>query len=181
MDLPVGAGSRDEEEASAGVQLHAAWRRLPAALPAERCPVLRTVSSEGSADSSGGSEATEPGVASDLTRHLCCRDVKRVLFVPYALHDRDAYTKTARDTFRTLGLSRLLAAEPPEPPEPLKTLLSLTPAGYEVDGIHEAPDPVEAVRRAEAIFIGEEVRSRLHTTDPDSTSCLQEEETRSVS
>ncbi|XP_029707051.1 alpha-aspartyl dipeptidase [Takifugu rubripes] len=56
------------------------------------------------------------------------RDVKRVLFVPYALHDRDAYTKTARDAFRTLG--------------------------YEVDGIHEAPDPVEAVRRAEAIFIG---------------------------
>uniref|UniRef100_A0A8C2ZN21 Si:dkey-69o16.5 n=1 Tax=Cyclopterus lumpus TaxID=8103 RepID=A0A8C2ZN21_CYCLU len=31
------------------------------------------------------------------------RDVKRVLFVPYALHDRDAYTKTARDKFSTLG------------------------------------------------------------------------------
>ncbi|KAM3607904.1 uncharacterized protein V6R79_015966 [Siganus canaliculatus] len=56
------------------------------------------------------------------------KDVKRVLFVPYALHDRDAYTKTARDKFRTLG--------------------------YEVDGIHEAPDPVEAVRKAEGIFIG---------------------------
>ncbi|XP_041663318.1 alpha-aspartyl dipeptidase [Cheilinus undulatus] len=56
------------------------------------------------------------------------KDVKRVLFVPYALHDRDAYTKTARDKFRTLG--------------------------YEVDGIHEASDPVEAVRKAEAIFIG---------------------------
>uniref|UniRef100_A0A8C6WGB9 Si:dkey-69o16.5 n=1 Tax=Neogobius melanostomus TaxID=47308 RepID=A0A8C6WGB9_9GOBI len=27
----------------------------------------------------------------------------RVLFVPYALHDRDGYTKTARDKFRTLG------------------------------------------------------------------------------
>ncbi|XP_035533157.1 alpha-aspartyl dipeptidase isoform X2 [Morone saxatilis] len=56
------------------------------------------------------------------------REVKRVLFVPYALHDRDAYTKTARDKFQTLG--------------------------YEVDGIHEAPDPVGAVRKAEAIFIG---------------------------
>ncbi|KAM9347648.1 alpha-aspartyl dipeptidase [Symphorus nematophorus] len=56
------------------------------------------------------------------------KDVKRVLFVPYALHDRDAYTKTARDKFKTLG--------------------------YEVDGIHEASDPVDAVRKAEGIFIG---------------------------
>ncbi|XP_055017788.1 alpha-aspartyl dipeptidase-like [Boleophthalmus pectinirostris] len=56
------------------------------------------------------------------------KDVKKVLFVPYALHDRDGYTKTARDKFRSLG--------------------------YEVDGIHEAADPVEAVRKAEAIFIG---------------------------
>uniref|UniRef100_A0A669E6W9 Si:dkey-69o16.5 n=2 Tax=Oreochromis TaxID=8139 RepID=A0A669E6W9_ORENI len=31
------------------------------------------------------------------------KDVKRVLFVPYALHDRDAYTKLARDKFKTLG------------------------------------------------------------------------------
>uniref|UniRef100_A0A3Q2TXF3 dipeptidase E n=1 Tax=Fundulus heteroclitus TaxID=8078 RepID=A0A3Q2TXF3_FUNHE len=56
------------------------------------------------------------------------KNVKRVLFVPYALHDRDAYTKTARNKFKTLG--------------------------YEVDGIHEAADPVEAVRKAEGIFIG---------------------------
>ncbi|CAG5865342.1 unnamed protein product [Menidia menidia] len=55
------------------------------------------------------------------------KNVKRVLFVPYALHDRDAYTKTARDKFKALG--------------------------YEVDGIHEAADPVDAVRRAEAVFI----------------------------
>lgn len=33
----------------------------------------------------------------------CFRDVKRVLFVPYALHDRDAYTRTARDKFKSLG------------------------------------------------------------------------------
>ncbi|XP_056145771.1 alpha-aspartyl dipeptidase-like [Lampris incognitus] len=54
--------------------------------------------------------------------------VKRVLFVPYALHDRDAYTKTARDKFETLG--------------------------YGVDSIHEASDPAEAVRNAQGIFIG---------------------------
>ncbi|XP_005811370.1 alpha-aspartyl dipeptidase-like [Xiphophorus maculatus] len=56
------------------------------------------------------------------------KNVARVLFVPYALHDRDAYTTTARNKFRSLG--------------------------YEVDGIHEAADPVEAVRKAEGIFIG---------------------------
>ncbi|XP_061579295.1 alpha-aspartyl dipeptidase-like [Cololabis saira] len=56
------------------------------------------------------------------------RNVKKVLFVPYALHDRDAYTKTARDKLKTLG--------------------------YEVDSIHEAADPVAAVRKAEGIFIG---------------------------
>uniref|UniRef100_A0A8C7YAF8 Si:dkey-69o16.5 n=1 Tax=Oryzias sinensis TaxID=183150 RepID=A0A8C7YAF8_9TELE len=56
------------------------------------------------------------------------KDVRRVLFVPYALHDRDAYTKTARNKFQTLG--------------------------YEVDSLHEAEDPVLAVRKAEGIFIG---------------------------
>uniref|UniRef100_A0A8C9Z9P3 Si:dkey-69o16.5 n=1 Tax=Sander lucioperca TaxID=283035 RepID=A0A8C9Z9P3_SANLU len=35
--------------------------------------------------------------------HFFGKDVKRILFVPYALHDRDAYTKTARDKFKTLG------------------------------------------------------------------------------
>ncbi|XP_056321159.1 alpha-aspartyl dipeptidase-like isoform X2 [Danio aesculapii] len=56
------------------------------------------------------------------------KEVKRVLFVPYALHDRDAYTKTARDKFKSLG--------------------------YELDSVHETPDPVDAVRKAEGIFIG---------------------------
>ncbi|XP_073329782.1 alpha-aspartyl dipeptidase [Pagrus major] len=60
--------------------------------------------------------------------HFFGKDVKKVLFVPYALHDRDAYTKTARDKFTSLG--------------------------YELDGIHEASDPVNTVRKAEAIFIG---------------------------
>ncbi|KAG8432619.1 hypothetical protein GDO86_017025 [Hymenochirus boettgeri] len=54
--------------------------------------------------------------------------VKRVLFVPYALHDRDAYAKTARHKFEKLG--------------------------YTLDSIQESPDPVDAVQKAEAIFIG---------------------------
>ncbi|XP_056610485.1 alpha-aspartyl dipeptidase-like [Triplophysa dalaica] len=56
------------------------------------------------------------------------KEVKKILFVPYALHDRDAYTKTARNKFKTLG--------------------------YEVESVHETSDPVEAVRKAEGIFIG---------------------------
>nr|XP_013222945.2 alpha-aspartyl dipeptidase [Columba livia] len=56
------------------------------------------------------------------------RKVKRVLFVPYALHDRDAYARTAREKFESLG--------------------------YGLDSIHESCDPVEAVRKSEAIFIG---------------------------
>ncbi|KAM4626246.1 alpha-aspartyl dipeptidase [Discoglossus pictus] len=54
--------------------------------------------------------------------------VKRVLFVPYALHDRDAYAKTARQKFESLG--------------------------YGLDSVHEASDPVDAVNKSEAIFIG---------------------------
>ncbi|KAM9305029.1 alpha-aspartyl dipeptidase [Gastrophryne carolinensis] len=54
--------------------------------------------------------------------------VKRVLFVPYALHDRDGYAKIARQKFESLG--------------------------YGVDSIHEAEDPVGAVQKSEAIFIG---------------------------
>ncbi|NP_001079269.1 alpha-aspartyl dipeptidase isoform X1 [Xenopus laevis] len=54
--------------------------------------------------------------------------VKRVLFIPYALHDRDAYAKTARQKFEALG--------------------------YGLDSVHESPDPVDAVKKAEAIFIG---------------------------
>ncbi|KAM3667742.1 LOW QUALITY PROTEIN: alpha-aspartyl dipeptidase-like [Ammospiza maritima maritima] len=56
------------------------------------------------------------------------RNVRRVLFIPYALHDRDAYARTAREKFESLG--------------------------YGLDSIHESCDPVEAVRKSEAIFIG---------------------------
>ncbi|XP_054887962.1 alpha-aspartyl dipeptidase-like [Poeciliopsis prolifica] len=71
------------------------------------------------------------GYLDHCQQHICSffgKNVKRVLFVPYALHDRDAYTTTARNKFRSLG--------------------------YEVDGIHEAADPVEAVRKAEGILLG---------------------------
>uniref|UniRef100_A0A3P8X3V5 Si:dkey-69o16.5 n=1 Tax=Cynoglossus semilaevis TaxID=244447 RepID=A0A3P8X3V5_CYNSE len=36
-------------------------------------------------------------------RSFFSRDVKRVLFVPYALHDRDEYAKIARNKFQSLG------------------------------------------------------------------------------
>ena len=55
-------------------------------------------------------------------------DVKRVLFVPFALHDRDAYAATAQQRFAKMG--------------------------YELSSIHTANDPRKAVADTEAIFIG---------------------------
>jgi dipeptidase E len=55
--------------------------------------------------------------------------VKRVLFVPYALFDRDAYAAKARTRFEVMG--------------------------YGLDSVHDlAGGPVQAVDRAEAVFIG---------------------------
>ena len=56
------------------------------------------------------------------------RGVQRVLFVPYALKDRDAYAQTAQAKLAQLG--------------------------FALDSIHRAPDPRPAVENAEAIFIG---------------------------
>ena len=53
---------------------------------------------------------------------------RRVLFVPYALHDRRAYAQQARERFAAMG--------------------------YSLDSVHEAASPAEAVAAAEAIFIG---------------------------
>ena len=53
---------------------------------------------------------------------------RRVLFVPFALHDHDAYAGKARDRFAALG--------------------------YELESLHRAGDMRSAVQRAEAIFIG---------------------------
>jgi dipeptidase E len=51
-----------------------------------------------------------------------------VLFVPYALFDRDAYAELARGRFEKMGLR--------------------------LDGIHRASDPRRAVSQAKALFVG---------------------------
>src|SRR5687768_15124445 len=53
---------------------------------------------------------------------------KRVLFIPYALHDRDKYSAQARARFEQMS--------------------------YALDPIHTATQPANAVHEAEAIFIG---------------------------
>jgi dipeptidase E len=55
-------------------------------------------------------------------------DVKRVLFVPFAVHDRDEYAATAQQRFARMG--------------------------YELSSIHSAPDQRQAVQDTAAIFIG---------------------------
>lgn len=55
-------------------------------------------------------------------------NVKRVLFVPFALYDRDTYAGTAQQRFARMG--------------------------YELSSIHTAPDQRKAVEETEAIFIG---------------------------
>jgi dipeptidase E len=54
--------------------------------------------------------------------------LRRVLFVPYAQYDRDAYAAMARQRLKSMG--------------------------YELDSVHEAPDPRRAVETSEAVFIG---------------------------
>jgi dipeptidase E len=55
-------------------------------------------------------------------------DVKRVLFVPYALFDRDKYAANAQQRFQKMG--------------------------YELTSIHTAENPAAAVNETETIFIG---------------------------
>jgi dipeptidase E len=55
-------------------------------------------------------------------------ELKRVLFVPFALHDRDSYWAQARARFAKMG--------------------------YELDSVHTASEPVKAVHETEAMFIG---------------------------
>ncbi len=54
--------------------------------------------------------------------------VKRVLFVPYAGIDCDAYSKKVRERLEKMGL--------------------------QVDSLHDAKDPRKAIRKAQAIFVG---------------------------
>lgn len=58
----------------------------------------------------------------------CLGGATRVLFVPWALADRDGYAARARDRFAALGCA--------------------------LDSIHDAKDPVDAVEEAQAIFVG---------------------------
>jgi dipeptidase E len=62
----------------------------------------------------------------EIQSHL--ENIQRILFVPYALQDRDAYANTARAKFKVMG--------------------------YGLDSIHEADDPQRAVETAQAMFIG---------------------------
>jgi dipeptidase E len=55
-------------------------------------------------------------------------DVRNVIFVPYANHDRETYATTARDRFQRMG--------------------------YSLESIHTATDPQQAIMSGEAIFIG---------------------------
>jgi len=65
--------------------------------------------------------------AEELTRAFFA-GVRRILFVPFALHDRAAYAAKARDRFNAMGL--------------------------ELDSLHDAPDARSAVETAEAFFVG---------------------------
>ena len=55
-------------------------------------------------------------------------ELKHVLFVPFALFDRDKYAATAQARFQKMG--------------------------YELTSIHTAANPVQAVKETEAMFIG---------------------------
>jgi dipeptidase E len=54
--------------------------------------------------------------------------VGAILFVPFALHDRDGYAAKAADRFARMGLR--------------------------LTSVHQAPDPVGAVEQADGVFIG---------------------------
>jgi dipeptidase E len=54
--------------------------------------------------------------------------VRRVLFIPYALYNRDAYAAMAQKRFERMGCT--------------------------LESIHKASDPQQAVNRAESIFVG---------------------------
>jgi dipeptidase E len=70
------------------------------------------------------------GYFDHVAEELCdfLGEIRSILFVPYALNDRDGYAAKVAGRFKELGL--------------------------EVTSIHAASDPAEAVRNAEALFIG---------------------------
>src|SRR5262245_45976702 len=54
--------------------------------------------------------------------------LKRVLFVPFALYDRDAYATLARERFKAMG--------------------------FELESAHKVEDAAESIAQADAVFIG---------------------------
>jgi dipeptidase E len=76
--------------------------------------------------------------------------IERVLFVPFALHDRDGYAQKAQERFARMG--------------------------YALDSIHEFSDKQQAVRDAQSIFIGGGNTFRLLTSlyDFDLLSLIRE-------
>ncbi len=71
-----------------------------------------------------------------IVQHLS--GVSRVVFIPFALGNRDAYTRLCRS--------------------------ALEPMGFQVDSLHESADPVAAVARAQAFFTGGGNTFRLLST-----------------
>ncbi|CAG9802144.1 unnamed protein product [Chironomus riparius] len=66
-----------------------------------------------------------------ITDFLKKNNVSKILFIPYASTEPDSYTKYTEKVAK-----------------PLKEF------GFDVEGIHESRDPVEAINNASAIFIG---------------------------
>ncbi|XP_046676613.1 alpha-aspartyl dipeptidase isoform X1 [Homalodisca vitripennis] len=66
--------------------------------------------------------------ADDIKSFLTRNNVCRILFIPYALHDHDAYEDKARKAFGKMG--------------------------FEVESIHRSRDPPRSVASAQAIFVG---------------------------
>lgn len=64
----------------------------------------------------------------DIVNFFSKNNVTKVLFVPYALPDHDGYTK--------------------------KVAGALEEMGFSVEGIHTKKDPIDAVNKAQSIFIG---------------------------
>uniref|UniRef100_A0A0K8R4E9 dipeptidase E n=1 Tax=Ixodes ricinus TaxID=34613 RepID=A0A0K8R4E9_IXORI len=118
----------------------------PLPRPAQIPPVARyhhSIAKMSSSSSSSLSSLRRLLLLSNSTMHggqfleYCCDSikeffaksgVKRILFVPYAHHDYDTYANKVRNALQAMD--------------------------FVVDSIHEAPDPVAAVKHAQGIFIG---------------------------
>jgi dipeptidase E len=74
------------------------------------------------------SDATDSVLKTELQACLPLGSVKSVLFVPYALYDRDAYALQARKRFEKMG--------------------------FDLTSIHTASDPAQVINDTEAVFIG---------------------------